>query len=393
VNNGVESRILTRNKVSADPRVTGPEGKLSKFLVPLRFHLGLAAAGLQKSANLNFHSINRLPSRWAPGLSSGSDDLVHLHFVAGETMSIEDIGHIRKPLVWTLHDMWAFSGAEHYGDEGSQARWRAGYTRSNRPVSDSGLDWDRSTWQRKKRAWRRPFPLVTPSRWLAQCARESALFRDWPVSVIPNLLDTQAFQPLDKGFCRQALGLPKDKTIVLFGALGGAQDPRKGYPLLVEALRLWGKSVEPDQVLGIVFGQGEPAAPPELPYRLTWVGHLSDDVALTLLYNAADVMVVPSRQEAFGQTASEALACGTPVVAFAATGLLDIVEDRVTGYLARPFDAADLAAGLTWVLAVPERLRRLSEAARHRAVSLWSPQTVVAQHRELYQKTIEAFLR
>jgi glycosyltransferase involved in cell wall biosynthesis len=224
---------------------------------------------------------------------------------------------------------------------------------------------------------------------LAQCAAESALFHDWPISVIPNLLDTQVFQPLDKAFCRQALGLPSDKTIVLFGALGGAQDPRKGYPLLVEALARWARTVVPDRVLGVVFGHGEPLSPPELPFPLKWVGHLSDDVTLALLYSAADVMVVPSRQEAFGQTASEALSCGTPVVAFATTGLLDVIEDRITGYLARPFDAADLAAGLTWVLDEQKRRCELSDAARRRALSLWTPEVVVAQHRDLYQRVLE----
>ena len=117
------------------------------------------------------------------------------------------------------------------------------------------------------------------------------------------------------------------------------------------------------------------------------MGHFSDDVALLLLYNAADVMVVPSRQEAFGQTASEALACGTPVVAFRTSGLVDVVEDRVTGYLAEPFDTDDLATGLNWVLA-EERTARLRADSRARAVRLWSPEVVVAQHRELYRSLV-----
>lgn len=388
VDSGTESRILVRNKASDDLRVTGPQGKLNKFLVPLRFHLGLALARTQKSTNPNFHSVNRLPSRWARILNNCSEDLVHLHFVAGETLSIEDLGRVQKPRVWTLHDMWAFSGAEHYGDEGPEARWRVGYRRNNRDPGDSGPDWDLRTWKRKRRSWTKPFPLVTPSQWLAQCARESALFHNWPVSVIPNLLDTAAFQPLDRGFCRQVLGLPSDRTIVLFGALGGAGDPRKGYDLLLEALRSWSRTTDSGQIVGVVFGQGEPAVPPELPFPLRWMGHLGDDVTLSLLYNAADVMVVPSRQEAFGQTASEALSCGTPVVAFGATGLLDVVDDRVTGYLAHPYDPTDLAQGIAWVLEDPQRYRRLSAAARKRAVALWSPAVGVKAHRALYEQVV-----
>jgi glycosyltransferase involved in cell wall biosynthesis len=386
----VDARLLVRNKISDDPKVIGPAGKVAKFLVPLRFHFGLLLTQFQRTDNKNFHSINRLPSRWAPFINRAPEELVHLHFLAGETLSIEDLGQIRKPLVWTLHDMWAFSGSEHYGFDGDESRWFQGYSRGNRPRGHRGLDWDRQTWTRKRRSWSRPISLVTPSRWLADCVTRSALLQEWPVTVIPNLLDTEVFQPLNKAFCRLALGLPQDRTIVLFGALGGSGDPRKGYDLLVEALRMWVQAGRGNAALGVVFGQGEPAVQTELPLPVRWMGHLSDDTTLALLYNAADVMVVPSRQEAFGQTGSEAQACGTPVVAFAATGLLDVVEDRATGYLARPFDAADLARGLAWVLEDANRWGNLSTAARARALRLWSPRVGVDLHLKLYREVLEA---
>src|SRR5205085_3842933 len=100
-------------------------------------------------------------------------DIVNLHWVGGETMSIGDIGRIRKPIVWTLHDMWAFCGAEHYTDDGPAARWRHGYSAHNRSHHCAGIDIDRHTWNRKLQAWKNPMHVVAPSRWLADCARKS----------------------------------------------------------------------------------------------------------------------------------------------------------------------------------------------------------------------------
>jgi glycosyltransferase involved in cell wall biosynthesis len=217
---------------------------------------------------------------------------------------------------------------------------------------------------------------------LADCARASVLFRDWPISVIPNVLDTQVYRPLDRAFCRQALGLPDDRQIVLFGAIGGTSDPLKGYDLLLEALRRL--AADRDDLLCVVFGQSMPEHPSDLPVPTRWMGHVHDDAALALLYNAADVMAVPSRQEAFGQTGSEAQACARPVVAFNCTGLPDSVEHGETGYLARAFDAEDLACGLRWILADAGRREALGRNARTRALRLWAPEVVVPQYLKVY---------
>ena len=157
--------------------------------------------------------------------------------------------------------------------------------------------------------------------------------------------------------------------------MSGGQDPRKGFDLLQEALRhLRGQSTTPllDLQL-VVFGQLAPRTPLDIGYPVHYTGHLHDNVSLRLLYAAADAIIVPSRQEVFGQTGSEAHSCGTPVVAFDACGLPDIVTHQQTGYLAKAFEAIDLAAGIQWVLADPQRHAALCQAARAKAVALWSP--------------------
>jgi glycosyltransferase involved in cell wall biosynthesis len=236
-------------------------------------------------------------------------------------------------------------------------------------------------------------PIVCPSNWLAGCARRSALMRNWPITVIPSPIDLKVWAPCDQAQARSLLGLPQDRPLVLFGAIGGTGDPRKGADLLLEALRCLkasasGTPLDPLEL--VVFGQSRPATPTDLSFPVHFSGHLHDDISLRLLYAAADVMVVPSRQEAFGQTASEAHACGTPVVAFRTGGLVDIVDDRVTGALAEPFDPAAVADAIRWVLVDPQRRRQLGVAARQRAERLWAPERVAGLYAQLYRQALGA---
>lgn len=382
---GIDSSMLVRSKSSDDWTVQGPESRIKKMLNMIRWFIGSHIMRLQRSKNTNFHSGNWLPSRLAEHINNTDVDVVHLHWNAGEMMSIEDIGRIKKPIVWTMHDMWPFSGAEHVTDYGINARWRTGYIKSNRGGSEGGLDLDRYVWQRKLKAWQNPMHIVAPSCWLAECAKGSKLFEDKSISVIPNTLNTNVYKPLDNVFCREALNLPNDKKIILFGAMGGGRDPNKGYDLLVSALEYLSLSLNTNDVLCVIFGQSQPQQAPELPFKTQWLGHIHDDATLVLLYNAATVMVVPSKQEAFGQTASEAQACGTPVVAFNCTGLTDVVEHQHTGYLAKAYDSVDMAAGLQWILENPAECERLGKSARLRAESLWSEKVVVDLFYRIYK--------
>jgi glycosyltransferase involved in cell wall biosynthesis len=301
-------------------------------------------------------------------------------------MSIEDIGRFSKPIVWTLHDMWAFSGTEHYIDDELTARWRTGYFAHNRPSNHRGLDVDSWVWHRKRRAWQQPIHIVTPSQWLADCARTSCLMRDWPIHTIPNTLDTEKFSPQDKTMARKKLGLPEDKHLVLFGSPGDEQNLRKGWDILKLALAQLSTRIT--NVAGVIFGQSKPVDPPQLGLPLYWMGRLNDEVTVALLYSAVDVVVVPSRQDNLPQTGTEAQTCGCPVVAFNTCGLPSVVIHQETGYLAKCFDSDDLAKGIEWVLADTERHARLSHQARERAVQLWSPDVVSKQYINVYEQAI-----
>ncbi len=386
---GIDSRMLVRSKKSDDWSVQGPVSRLEKLVNIVRGSIGQLFMRLQRSQNVNFHSGDWLPSNLAKKINASDIDVVNLHWVAGETMSIEDIGRIKKPIVWTMHDMWPFCGAEHVTDYNTNARWRTGYTKANRGDSERGLDLDRYVWQRKLKAWQHPIHIVAPSRWLAECAKGSKLFEDKLINVIPNTLNTDFYKPLENTFCREALNFPSDKKIILFGAMGGGRDLNKGYDLLVAALEHLSVNLKANDVLCVIFGQSQPQQAPELPFKTLWLGHIHDDATLALLYNAATVMVVPSKQEAFGQTASEAQSCGTPVVAFNCTGLTDVVEHQQTGYLAKAYDSHDMAVGLQWILDNPAECKRLGKNARLRAEKLWNTNIVVEQYRAVYTDVLQ----
>lgn len=122
----------------------------------------------------------------------------------------------------------------------------------------------------------------------------------WPITVIPNPIDLNVWGPCDQAQARALLGLPADRPLVLFGAMGGSADPRKGADLLLEALQHLRSQVAGtplEQLELVVFGQRRPAQPPDLGFPIHYSGHLHDDLSLRLLYAAADVFVIPSRQD------------------------------------------------------------------------------------------------
>ena len=379
----IDSCMWVNKTTMVDWTIEGPSSKLAKGLALIRPHSARPLVKMLNTTNPILHSPAFLPSNWVKRLNSSDADVVHLHWIAGEMLSITDIRNIDKPVVWTLHDMWAFCGAEHYTEE---FRWREGYHSGNRPAYESGFDLNRWTWERKRQHWKKPMQIVTPSRWLADCARESALMRGWPVTVIPNCLDTERWRPMEQTLARDLLGLPANVPLLMFGAIGGGRDPRKGFDLLTAAIEyLRGEAPGAEMV---VFGQLAPRTPPDLGYPIHYTGHLHDDLSLRALYSAADALIVPSRQDNLPNIAVEAQACGTPVVAFDTGGLPDIIEHQRTGYLAEPFEAESLAQGIIWALS-HRATGRPRKQARLRSVELFSQIGVVDSYREIYRAVMD----
>ena len=380
---GVDSTLVVNRKSLVDASIVGLKSSLEILIDKFRSGFGVLVSRTMRTPNADYHSAAIFPTSWSKKLARPEVDVIHLPWINVELMSIGDFGAIQKPLVWTLHDMWAFSGAEHYS---RTFRWKDGYTQANRPIGEAGFDLNRWTWNRKRKSWKRPIQIVTPSHWLAECVKNSALMRGWPVEVIPNPIDVDQWTPIDKKIAREKLGLPLGVPLILFGAIGGAADPRKGFDFLKSALQLLSK-IRGDLEL-VVFGQESPDQAIDLGFPIHYLGHLSNDVDMQMAYSAADVLVAPSIQEVFGQTASEAHACACPAVAFEGTGLADVIEHQKTGYLARLGDVEDLAAGISWVLESTSKSTQLNTAARARAVEKFSYPVIARQYQNIYSKVL-----
>ena len=379
---GVDSTMFVDELDMPGERVFGSNRLLDIFLSKARAKAANLMLKSLNTENSGQHSLSVFPSHWLKFINESDADIVHLHWINREMLSISDIGKIKKPIVWTLHDMWSFSGAEHLCDDN---RWREGYFKNNRPLCEKGLDLNRWVFERKLKHWKEPINIVTPSTWLSECARSSYLMNSWPVLTIPNCLDVGLWKPTDKQHARNLFGFSQKKKIILFGSYGSNTTINKGFDLLLKSLQTLNNSVVDYELA--VFGDASKVQYSKLNIPVHFMGHIKNDEKLVSLYNAVDMMVIPSRLEAFGQVASEAQACGTPVVAFSTSGLKDIIEHGQTGYLAKPFNIHDLAAGIEWV-ATAKDAHNLSKKSKERAHEIFSYRHVAMQYRSLYEKIL-----
>ena len=304
------------------------------------------------------HTMNFWSETDIGWINSSDFDVVNLHWISG-VISNRDIAKIKKPIVWTMHDSWPCCGAEHHPNimEGD-GRWKEGYFRKNKPASTTGIDLCRTVWRQKKK-WlsSRRIDFIAPSTWQHDVLKSSALFGACKCTVVPNIIDRTVFYPKDKSVVRAMLGIPADKVVLGFGAAGDIDHPSsmKGSRLLLDAL----KSLEnPDDYFLVVFGPASDAFTGRVSIPFFASGYVSNPQILSCLYCACDCFINPSRIENLPTMCLESVFCGVPVAAFDVGGTKDIVSHKENGYLARPYDAAELSRGVEWCVAHRQELSR-----------------------------------
>ena len=385
---GINSHLLVQGKKTDDYNVIGPITKWQKVLAILRPYLdGVATYFYGKCQKVIFSSA-WLPEKLASKVVKLKPDIVHLFWVNGGFLRVETLKKFKQPIVWTLHDMWPFTGGCHYDDECGKFQQSCG----NCPIlnSERERDLSRRIWKRKQKSWEDvPIVVVATSHWLAKMARSSSLFKDQRVEVIPNGIDTEIYKPGNKEAARAAYNLPQDKHLILFSAFSATIDKRKGNQFLVLALEKmsqagWGSKTEL-----VIIGASRPENPPDMGMKVHYMGHMHDEISQVLLYSAANVVVAPSMQENLSNTVMESLACGTPVVAFDIGGMPDMIEHQINGYLATPFEPNDLADGMMWVLENESRRETLSQRARQSVEGRYALKTVAKDYLALYQSILK----
>ena len=344
---------------------------------------------------IKLRSINIIPTPLLRYINDSDVDIVHLHWINNEMISIKQISKINKPLIWTFHDMWAFCGSEHYSNDD---RYKTGYSKSNEKKYFEKYKFEIDKWvfERKQKYFQKlNLKIVCPSKWLNDCVGSSLIFKHYQTTVIHNCIDLSVFRPLDsKTKLRKKYNIPENKKVILFGASVPGH-LRKGGDLLDNAL-IKLKKIN-DYVLVVFGSESYNSILTDYGFKVIVLGSFSADNDIVEIYNLADVMCVPSRQEAFGQTASEPLACGLPVVAFNTTGLVDVVDHKVNGYLAKPFDLDDFKNGIEWILGdnlddlqysnTSSRISydQLKINARKKAEQCFEQENIAYQYAELYK--------
>jgi len=384
---GINSIMLVQRKLSDDYTVIDlANNKIRKGFNLLRPTIDQIPVKFYKNRTKTLFSPSWFGfSNVIKKISEINPDIVHLNWITGGMIRIEDLAKIKQPIVWTLHDNWAFTGGCHIMWECEKYKTECGACPILGSLKEDDLS--KKVFLRKKKTFSkiRNMVIVTPSRWLYECSKNSALLKDRRHFRIPNLVNTDVFKPFDKEKARELWNLPKNKKLILFGAMNALSDVNKGFNLLVEAIH----KINYEDIEIVIFGSSQPERPPNFKFRTHYLGRLYDDISLVSLYNAADITVVPSLQENLSNTIMESLSCGVPVVAFNIGGNSDMIEHKINGYLAKPFDTEDLAQGIEWILSLSEsEYNRLCRNARDKVLKEFDSKIVAKKYIKLYEEVL-----
>ncbi|TLD96181.1 glycosyltransferase [Helicobacter jaachi] len=392
---GADSIILTQHKTLDLPSIQQfAHTKLQKLRVKLRSFLTQLPLMLYPKREKDIFSphFTLFPPRnraLVRQINALKPDVVHLHWIEGGFLNVKDLAYIQAPLLWSLHDANPYTGGCHYV---AAACIGVSVACKKCPLlkSQSAFDISFLTFKHKAKVYARLKHLTINglSRWITQCAKDSMLLGSKPIINLPNPIDTKIFYPINKHTAREILKIEKKTKFISFGALNATSTPRKGFSELKSALQILPDSIKQQCEL-LIFGascdESENPSDNLCGIKTRYLGVLNDDISLVLLYSASDVFVTPSHAESFGQTALEALACGTPVVSFDTSGLKDIVLHRQNGYLAKMLDIKDLARGIEWILSLNKSAyETMAQNARQSAQKRFSASSIAHKYMHTY---------
>lgn len=387
----VDVRLLVQYKKTNDERVEGiVNNSISKIKAQLNFLRERIPFILfhekDKSVRFAFSSANAGTSIVNQTLVKDAD-ILHLHWTNSGFLSIADLKElvaIGKPIVWTLHDMWAFTGGCHYSGTCDNFMRECGNCIFLRDAGDNDLS--HKGWLRKAAlfAGAKNITFVTCSQWLAGVAKQSSLLKDFRIQAIPNPIDIHVFSPKDKIVARTKRGIDQQAKIILFGA-ANINDKRKGITYLVNALNILDENYTSSQPIEmVIFGKNKHFDVSKLPFKVHELNLITSQEELAEIYSMADVFVTPSLEDNLPNTVMEALSCGTPVVAFNIGGIPEMIDHQQNGYLAEFKSAKDMAKGLNEILNVAD-VAELAKNSRQKVLNNYTNEIVAKQYIDLYK--------
>lgn len=387
-NNGINAKMLVRDKQTEQTSVV--ELKKSWWQV-WRFiweRIVIWQANRFKKHNLFSVDIANTGADISLLPEFTQADVIHLHWINQGMLSLKDIRRIvdsGKPIVWTMHDMWPFTGICHYAGECDKYSTHC----QNCPQLYKGGKKDISyrTFEKKKELFNgAQITFVACSRWLEALAKKSELLKEQQITNIPNAINTNLFMPRDKQQAREKCHLPLDKKLLLFGSMK-ITDKRKGIDYLVDACKIIAaQHPEFCKKLGVVvLGKQSELYASLFPFPIYPMDYVSNEKELVDIYNAVDLYVTPSLQDNLPNTIVEAMACGIPCVGFNVGGIPQMIDHLHNGYVAEYQSSEDLANGIHWTLTEGE-YGNLSEEAYRKALSSYSEGTISMKYIDIYNK-------
>jgi glycosyltransferase involved in cell wall biosynthesis len=349
---GIHSTVVSLNSSINDDSKIKQAGKWSKFI---------ALADHKLRSYLNRNNIKKFGLFSYPVLGSDvskmeevrNADFIYIHWALGGFLnlrSFEKLIQLGKPVIFFMHDMWNITGGCHHSFDCRKYEIHC-YDCQIFP-GHKKKDLSYKGFEKKKKLYTKYSNIyfVSPSKWLYNCAKKSALTKNKAIFHIPNFLDTTFFKPIDKSTAKKILNIETTDIVLSFGAME-IDSPYKGWKYLKQALEILKLFLDTDKITILIFGKGNPDQYKDLvPYKIKFIGFLRDQYSSVLTYNATDVFIAPSLAEAFGYVIFESLSCGTPVVSFNVGGIPDQISHKKNGYLAKAEDPADLADGIRFCL-------------------------------------------
>lgn len=388
----IQVRFVVAEKNINDSLSDGPS-VVSSWLHFTKRVVAHAIGKLQVSQNNVKHSLNIFSSSHVVKKVNEGSDLTHFHWVNNETISLRQIllflrNRGKRKVIFTLHDEWLLCGSEHIDLTGSE-RYKHGYKIEH--SHNKLIDIDRMVFTLKTKfipyLSEQGVVVTTPSRYLADMARESFLLARADVRVVPNVIDVDVFRHMNKNDSRRRFGISDDRFVLLFGSIGGGSI-LKGSDLLEDTLERLREFIDLKNIFLVTFG-GQTAGTYQLHgYEALELGHVSDRNVMATVYNSADLTIVPSRKESFGQVAAESLACETAVVAFDNSGVADIVQHGQSGYLANAFDTDMMARSIAEFLDLSREQREdMGKCGREHIKRNFSEKVVCEQWLKIYRES------
>ena len=389
-NNGIKAKMLVRDKQTDQVTVVALKKSWWHLWNFLWERCCILVANRFKRHNLFAVDIANAGTDITTLPEFKQADVIHLHWINQGMLSLNNIKKIidsGKPVVWTLHDMWPFTGICHYAENCD--KYTTHCSHCPKLYKGSRHDLSYKVFRKKEKLYNginTRITFVACSHWLEALAKKSYLAQRHTITSIANPVNTNLFHPLNKKFIREKLNLPTDKKLLLFSSLK-ITDKRKGIKYLVEACKiLKEQKAEFCESLGVVVLGKESKQYNELfPFSVYSLNYVNTEKELAEIYNAVDLYVTPSLQDNLPNTIVEAMSCGIPCVGFNVGGIPQMIDHLHNGYVAQLKSAEDLANGIWWSLS-EGNYATLSEIARHKAVNTYSEDIVASQFIKIYNQ-------